>query len=192
MHLAVAGGAAVVVVAAVAGTAIALSSHSGSGSSPGSTPAAASAATDGGAATSTTGGGAGTGGSGGGAVTVPAFTESFSMIRHIISCVGGCITGPLPLTIVCRHDGSCTASSSHWGSSHPGTINGNTLSFSGIDTAVSGCDQPNKITLSLTVTAWSAGSAATRRPLALSGPYDVAGPATSSCGAWDLQATLTS
>jgi hypothetical protein len=184
LHLAVAGGATVVVVAAVAGTAIVLSGHSGSSSGPGTAAAAA-------VATSTVGGGAGTGG-GGGTVVVPAFTESFSMTRHIISCVGGCITGPLPLTIVCHHDGSCTASSSHWGSSHPGTLNGSTLSFSGVDTGVSGCDQPNQITLNLTVTAWSAGSADTRRPLSLSGPYDVTGPATSGCSAWDLRATLTS
>jgi len=189
MHLAVAGGAAVVVIAAVAGTAIALTSHNSAGSSGGSTPAATPSATGGGSATSTAGGGGGTA-----AVTVPSFTQSFSMTRHIITCnpAGDCITGPLPLTIVCHHDGSCTASSSHWGSSHAGTISGNTLSFSGVDTGVSGCDQPNKITLNLTVTAWSGGSAATRRPLSLSGPYDVAGPATSNCSAWDLQATLTS
>jgi serine/threonine protein kinase len=192
LHLAVAGGAAVVVVAAVAGVAIALSSHNGSGSSGGGTSAVAHAAT-GGATSTTTGGGSGIGG-GGGTVTAPTFTTSFSMTRHIISCIpaGECITGPLPLTIVCHSNGSCTATSSHWGSSKKGTINGNTLSFSGIDTAVSGCDQPSQVTLNLTVTSWSAGSAATRKPLALSGPYTVLGPATSGCTAWDLHATLTS
>ncbi|MGD0702663.1 MAG: serine/threonine-protein kinase [Trebonia sp.] len=187
LHLAVAGGATVVVVAAVAGVAVALSSHNGSGSSGGSTSAVAHAAT-GGPASSTHGG------AGGGTVTVPTFTASFSMTRHIISCnpAGDCITGPLPLTIVCHSNGSCTATSSHWGSSKKGTINGSTLSFSGIDTAVSGCDQPNQVTLNLTVTSWSAGNAATRKPLALSGPYTVLGPATSGCTAWDLHATLTS
>ena len=183
LHLAVAGGAAVL-IAAVVGVAIALSSHNGSGSSSGSTSAVAHAAT-GAAATNTAGGGGGT-------VTAPTFTASFSMTRHIISCAGGCITGPLPLTIVCHSDGSCTATSSHWNSSKQGTINGSMLSFSGIDTAVSGCDQPSQVTLNLTVTSWSAGDAATRQPLALSGPYTVVGPATSGCSAWDLNATLTS
>jgi hypothetical protein len=121
-----------------------------------------------------------------------SFTASFSMTRHIISCVGGCLTGPLPLTIACRSDGSCTATSRHWNSSKQGTINGNTLSFSGIDTSVSGCYQPSQVTLNLTVTSWSAGNAATRQPLALSGPYTVVSPATSGCSAWGLNATLTS
>lgn len=183
LHLAVAGGAAVV-IAAVAGAAIALSSHNSSGSSSGS-PSAAAHADTGAAATNTAGGAGGT-------ATAPTFTASFSMTRHIISCVGGCITGPLPLTIVCHSNGSCTATSSHWNSAKQGTINGSTLSFSGIDTGVSGCDQPSQVTLNLTVTSWSAGNAATRQPLALSGPYTVVGPATSGCSAWDLNATLTS
>jgi hypothetical protein len=190
LHLALAGGAAVVVIAAVAGTAIALTSHNKSGSG-GGTPAAASATTSA-AATTTTGGGGSGGGNGGGAAATTNFTASFSMIRHIISCnpAEDCITGPLPLTIRCQSDGSCTASSSHWASSHPGTLNGNTLSIAGVDTGVSGCDQPNQITMNLTVTAWSSG--AIRKPLALSGPYDVSGPANANCSAWDLRATLSS
>ena len=105
-----------------------------------------------------------------------------------------CITGPLPLTIKCNGS-SCTASSSHWGSSHQLAFNGTSMSFTGSDSGVArtcnGNPDPATITLNLTVASWS-GSGATRKPQQLSGPYNVTAPATAGCSAWHLQATLTS
>ena len=134
---------------------------------------------------------------------VPSFTVSYSMVRHIHLCspAGECTTGPLPLKVVCHAGGTCTASSSHWGSSHPMAFNGTSLSFTGTDSGVVGnfcngggtasANRIATITLSLTVGSWS-GSGATRRPQELSGPYDVYAPPSDGCPAWHLEATLTS
>jgi hypothetical protein len=118
------------------------------------------------------------------------------MTRHISVCspAGTCITGPLPLTIDCNGS-SCTASSSHWGSSHQLAFNGTSFFFTGPDSGVyGGCNGTpviSTITLNLTVVSWS-GSGATRTPQQLSGPYNVTAPATGGCSAWHLEATLTS
>jgi len=127
------------------------------------------------------------------AARVPDLTASYTMNRHVISCTpaASCTLGPLPLTIHCNGT-SCTASSSHWASSHQLTFNGSSFSFTGIDTGVYGCDHdPSTIQMNLTVVSWS-GSGATRQPQQLSGPYDVTAAATSACSAWNLQATLNS
>jgi hypothetical protein len=100
----------------------------------------------------------------------------------------------LPLTIDCNGS-SCTASSSHWGSSHQLAFNGTSFFFTGPDSGVyGGCNGTpviSTITLNLTVVSWS-GSGATRTPQQLSGPYNVTAPATGGCSAWHLEATLTS
>jgi len=127
------------------------------------------------------------------AASVPSFTATYSMTRHINVCTpaGSCITGPLPLTIDCNGS-SCTASSGHWGSSHQLAFNGTSFSFTGTDSGVYGCgSDPATITLNLTVVSWR-GSGATRKPQQLSGPYNVTAQATGGCSAWHLEATLTS
>ena len=128
--------------------------------------------------------------------SVPSFTATYTMTRHINVCSPAgstCITGPLPLTIDCNGS-SCTASSSHWNSSHQLAFNGSSFSFTGTDSGVYRCDSspvPTTITLNLTVVSWS-GSGATRKPQQLSGPYNLTAPATGVCSAWHLEATLTS
>jgi hypothetical protein len=127
------------------------------------------------------------------AASVPSFTATYSMTRHINVCTpaGSCITGPLPLTIDCNGS-SCTASSGHWGSSHQLAFNGTSFSFTGTDSGVYGCgSDPATITLNLTVVSWR-GSGATRKPQQLSGPYNGTAQATGGCSAWHLEATLTS
>ena len=128
--------------------------------------------------------------------SVPSFTATYTMTRHINVCSPAgstCITGPLPLTIDCNGS-SCTASSSHWHSSHQLAFNGSSFSFTGTDSGVYRCGSspvPATITLNLTVVSWS-GSGATRKPQQLSGPYNLTAPATGVCSAWHLEATLTS
>jgi eukaryotic-like serine/threonine-protein kinase len=123
---------------------------------------------------------------------------TYSLTRHITLCspAGSCITGPLPLQINCPAGGSCTASSTHWGTSHPVAFNGTTISISGIDQGVaSTCDgapRNSTITLNLTVVSWTVGSDSVRRPKELSGPYNVTAPATGACVPWHLEATMTS
>jgi serine/threonine protein kinase len=135
--------------------------------------------------------------------STPSFTASFTMTKDISLCnpSGECSTGPFPLTVVCHSDGSCTATSSHWGSSHQLTFNGTSMSFTGTDlgvvgtfctgTTVAPAPRVATITLTLTVGSWS-GSGAARKPEDLSGPYTVIAPATGQCPEWQQVATLIS
>jgi hypothetical protein len=122
---------------------------------------------------------------------------TYSLTRHVKVCepAGDCILGPLPLRITCAPDGSCTASSSHWGQSHPLSFNGTSFSLSGSDNGVAGtCDGAKRIaamTMNISVISWNKGSGSVETPKELSGPYDVTAPPTGQCAEWHLEATLT-
>ena len=130
---------------------------------------------------------------------VPVFDVSFTMARHVNACTAGvsgeCPQEPLPLKLVCQADGSCTASSSHWGATHRLTVSGNSMSFTGPDPGVigpcGGVTTISTITMNITVLSWS-GSGATRAPQQLTAQYTVSAPPTGTCGQWYWEATLTS
>ena len=132
------------------------------------------------------------------AAGTPSFAVSFSMTRHLNACepTDSCTTEPLPLMLVCHTGGVCTASSGHWGASHPLTVNGNSMYFKGPDPGVSplcnGATRISTITMDITVESWS-GSGATRKPSQLTAQYTVQAPATTCNDLWNyFEATLTS
>jgi hypothetical protein len=135
--------------------------------------------------------------------STPSFTASYSMTKDISLCgpAGECSTGPIPMTVECHADGSCTVTSTHWGLPHQLAFNGTSMSFTGTDpgvvgtfctgTTVAPAPRVATVTLTLTVGSWS-GSGATRKPEELSGPYTVIAPASGQCPEWHQVATLTS
>ncbi len=128
---------------------------------------------------------------------VTSIAGTYTFTRQVLSCSGANWTCPpenLPMKITCSATYSCVASSSHWGSSHPVTFNGTTISFSGTDVGVVVCNTaiPATLTFDLTVVSWKVGSNSVRTPQRIQGPYSFTAAAAQGCSAIQEKAIITS